>query len=113
MLRRGAERAALTTLKKAIIRGGLETLYLSAAHHLMRPLVGGIGVILTLHHVRPPRFDRFQPNRLLEVTPSFLDDVLGWLRRSRLDLISLDEMYRCLIAGNTRRRFVCITIDDG
>ena len=55
----------------------------SAAHHLMRPFVGGAGVILTLHHVRPPRFDRFQPNRLLEITPSFLDDVVRWLRRSR------------------------------
>jgi peptidoglycan/xylan/chitin deacetylase (PgdA/CDA1 family) len=100
-------------LKKTIIRSGLETLYFSAAHHLMRPFVGGVGVILTLHHVRPPRFDRFQPNRLLEVTPSFLDDVLGWLRRCRVDLISLDEMYRRLVEGDTRRRFVCVTIDDG
>src|SRR5262245_23988228 len=105
--------SALNGLKKTIIRSGLETLYFSAAHHLMRPFVGGIGVILTLHHVRPPRFDRFQPNRLLEVTPSFLDDVVGWLRRSRADLISLDEMYRRLVEGDTRRRFVCLTIDDG
>jgi peptidoglycan/xylan/chitin deacetylase (PgdA/CDA1 family) len=100
-------------LTKIIIRGGFETLYFSAAHHLMRPVVGGAGAILTLHHVRPPRADRFQPNRLLEVRPSFLDDVLRWLRRSRLDLISLDEMYRRLLEGNLRRRFVCMTIDDG
>jgi peptidoglycan/xylan/chitin deacetylase (PgdA/CDA1 family) len=103
----------LTGLKKTIIRGGLETLYFSAAHHLMRPFVGGVGVILTLHHVRPPRLDRFQPNRLLEVTPSFLDDVVRSLRRSRADLVSLDEMYRRLTAGEVRRRFVCVTIDDG
>jgi hypothetical protein len=31
------------TLKKTIIRGGLETLYFSGMHHLMRPLFGGVG----------------------------------------------------------------------
>jgi peptidoglycan/xylan/chitin deacetylase (PgdA/CDA1 family) len=103
----------LSGLKKTIIRSGLETLYYSAAHHVMRPFVGGLGVILTLHHVRPPRPDRFQPNRLLEVTPSFLDDVVRSLRRSRVDLISLDEMYRRLTTGKVGRRFVCVTIDDG
>jgi peptidoglycan/xylan/chitin deacetylase (PgdA/CDA1 family) len=103
----------LDGLKKTIIRGGLETLYFSAAHHVMRPFVGGLGVILTLHHVRPPRPDRFQPNRLLEVTPAFLDDVVRSLRRSRADLISLDEMHRRLTEGEVGRRFVCITIDDG
>jgi peptidoglycan/xylan/chitin deacetylase (PgdA/CDA1 family) len=103
----------LTGLKKAIIRTGLETLYFSAAHWVMRPFVAGVGVILTLHHVRPPRLDRFQPNRLLEVRPSFLEDVVRVLRRSQLDLVSLDEMHRRLIEGDFRRRFVCITIDDG
>ena len=106
----------MTGLKKTIIRGGLETLYFSAAHHFMRPFVAGVGVILTLHHVRPPRLDRFQPNRLLEVTPSFLEDVVRWLRRSTLDLISLDEVYRRFAEGlvfEGGRRFVCITIDDG
>src|SRR5260370_20399700 len=79
----------------------------------MRPFVAGLGVILTLHHVRPPRFDRFQPNRLLEIRPSFLDAVVRWLRRSRVDLVSLDEVYRRLTSGAAGRRFVCITIDDG
>jgi peptidoglycan/xylan/chitin deacetylase (PgdA/CDA1 family) len=103
----------LTGFKKTIIRSGLETLYFSGAHHLMRPFVGGIGVILTLHHVRPPRPDRFQPNRLLEVTPDFLDGVLGWLRRAGVDLVSLDEMWRRLTDGDFGRRFVSLTIDDG
>jgi peptidoglycan/xylan/chitin deacetylase (PgdA/CDA1 family) len=103
----------LTDLKKNIIRGGLETLYFSAAHHFMRPFVAGAGVIVTLHHVRPPRPDRFQPNRLLEVSPDFLDDVVSWLRRSGADLVSLDEMHRRLVTGDLRRRFVAMTIDDG
>ncbi len=103
----------MTELKKTVIRGGLETLYFSAAHVLMRPFVAGVGAILTLHHVRPPRPDQFQPNRLLEVSPSFLDDVVHYLRRADLDIVSLDEMYRRLTEQDFRRRFVCFTIDDG
>jgi peptidoglycan/xylan/chitin deacetylase (PgdA/CDA1 family) len=103
----------MSGLKKTIIRTGLETLYFSAAHLAMSPFVGGVGAILTLHHVRPPRRDGFQPNRLLEVTPDFLESVVRFLRRSRLDLVSLDEMHRRLSQGDFSRRFVCITIDDG
>ena len=103
----------MTGMKKTVIRTGLETLYFSGAHLVMRPYWGGVGAILTLHHVRPARPDRFQPNRLLEVTPAFLENVLRLLRRSGLDLVSLDEMHRRLIEGDFRRRFVCITIDDG
>ena len=44
-------------LKKIVLRGGMETLYFSGAHRLLRPLLGGVGAILTLHHVRPPRPD--------------------------------------------------------
>jgi peptidoglycan/xylan/chitin deacetylase (PgdA/CDA1 family) len=103
----------LAGLKKTIIRTGLETLYFSGLHHMMRPLVGGVGSILTLHHVRPPRSDAFQPNRLLEITPKFLERLLRRLKRSRIDVISLDEMHRRFIAGEFKRRFVCLTFDDG
>jgi hypothetical protein len=81
-------------LKQTIIRTGLETLYFSGMHHLMRPLFGGVGSILTFHHVRPPRPDAFQPNRLLEITPEFFEALLGRLKRRRIDVISLDEMHR-------------------
>jgi len=103
----------LAGLKKTIIRTGLESLYFMGAHHFMRPFVGGIGAILTLHHVRPPRPDAFQPNRLLEVTPVFFERLLRWLSRANIDVISLDEMHARLVGGHTKRRFVCITFDDG
>ena len=103
----------MANLKKTIIRGGLETLYFSGLHHWMRPLVGGVGVILTLHHVRPARRDGFQPNRLLEVTPAFLEGLLKRLKRMRIDVISLDEMHRRFIDNDFKRRFACITFDDG
>jgi peptidoglycan/xylan/chitin deacetylase (PgdA/CDA1 family) len=100
-------------LKPTIIRGGLESLYFSGAHYFLKSLVGGVGAILTLHHVRPPRPGRFQPNRLLEITPRFLTRVVKDLRQSELDLVSLDEMHRRLTEGDFSRRFVCLTFDDG
>jgi peptidoglycan/xylan/chitin deacetylase (PgdA/CDA1 family) len=103
----------LANLKKTVIRSGLETLYFSGMHHWLRPLVGGVGAILTLHHVRPTRPGRFQPNRLLEVTPDFLAGLLRRLARSRIDVVSLDEMHRRFIEGDFKRRFVCLTFDDG
>ena len=100
--------------KYQLVRAALNALYFSGAHSVLRPLLGGVGAILMLHHVRPARQDRFQPNHLLEVTPKFFERVIRRLRRSKLDLISLDEMHRRLTTGDfPRRRFVCVTFDDG
>jgi peptidoglycan/xylan/chitin deacetylase (PgdA/CDA1 family) len=104
----------LAGIKYQVFRAALNALYFSGAHTMLRPLTGGVGAILMLHHVRPPRHDRFQPNHLLEVTPKFFERVIRRLRRSRFDLISLDEMHRRLTTGDfPRRRFVCVTFDDG
>ena len=100
-------------LRYNLFRATLETLYFSGAHALLRPVLGGVGAILTLHHVRPARRDRFQPNRLLEVTPDYFERVIRRLRRSRIDLISLDEVHRRLREGDFPRRFVAVTFDDG
>jgi peptidoglycan/xylan/chitin deacetylase (PgdA/CDA1 family) len=100
-------------VRSTIIRTGLETLYFSGAHLLMRPFFAGVGAILMLHHVRPGRADEFQPNQLLEVTPEFLEQTLALLREQDIDIVSLDEMHRRLVQRDFRRRFACITLDDG
>jgi peptidoglycan/xylan/chitin deacetylase (PgdA/CDA1 family) len=100
-------------LKKTAVKTVLEGLYFSGAHRALRPWLGGVGAILMLHHVRPPRPDAFQPNRLLEVTPEFLDRVVASIRRARVDIVSLDEAHRRLVESDFRRRFVCLTLDDG
>lgn len=101
----------MASFKKTAIRTGLDVLYFSGLHHVMRPMVGGAGVILTLHHVRPRRRAQFQPNRSLEITPKYLDAVLTQLERWGFDIISLDEMYERLPAKTFHRRFVCFTFD--
>lgn len=100
-------------MKRAIIRSGLEALYFSGAHRLMEPFVGGVGAILVLHHVRPARSDGFQPNRLLEITPTFLEAVIARLKAKDVDFVTLDEVRRRLQEQDFRRRFVTFTFDDG
>jgi peptidoglycan/xylan/chitin deacetylase (PgdA/CDA1 family) len=100
-------------LRRVLIRSGLEGLYFTGAHRLLRGFLGGVGGILTLHHVRPPRSDAFQPNRLLEIAPAFLEQVITGLRASGVDIITLDEMRRRLLARDFGRRFVVFTFDDG
>src|SRR5262249_9984519 len=99
--------------KTALIRTGLEALYFSGSYRALQPLFGGVGAILTLHHVRPPRRDAFQPNHLLEVTPGFLEDAIAALRRAGIELVSLDEVRRRLEHRVFWRRFACLTFDDG
>ena len=100
-------------MRQAIIRAGMEALYCSGLHRLARGLLGGVGVILTLHHVRPARDEAFQPNRLLEVTPEFLEQVIVSLRESEIELVSLDEVHRRFVDRDFSRRFACVTLDDG
>lgn len=70
------------------------------------------GAILMLHRVRPASADPFQPNAFLEITPEFLDDVLGHLAAARIPVVSLDEAVERIGSANPGR-FVVITLDDG
>jgi peptidoglycan/xylan/chitin deacetylase (PgdA/CDA1 family) len=99
--------------RNTVIRAGLEALYFSGAHILLRPILAGVGAIFTLHHVRPRRDGEFQPNRHLEVTPQFLRATLEHLRAHDVEIITLDDMHRRLTRENFSRRFACFTFDDG
>jgi len=103
----------MARLGKTMIWAGLEALYFTGSHHLARPFLAGVGLILTFHHVKPARSDGFQPNRSLEITPDFLDETIGRVRAAGLDIISLDEAHRRLAAGDFSRRFAVLTFDDG
>ena len=100
-------------MRRLAVKIGLETLYFSGAHKLMRRFTGGVGAILMLHHVRPARRDEFQPNRVLEITPEFLTTMVRRLQRSGVDFVSLDEVHCRLTEQGFGRRFVAMTLDDG
>lgn len=100
-------------LRNNVIRAGLGALYFSGAHHLLRPLLSGVGAIFMLHHVRPAREGAFQPNRHLEVTPDFLRATLCHLRSREIDIVGMDELHERLVQGRFDRRFAAFTLDDG
>ncbi len=109
----GVGQPVMKQLRNNVIRAGLGALYFSGAHHLLRPLLSGVGAIFMLHHVRPAREGAFQPNRHLEVTPDFLRATLCHLRSREIDIVSMDELHDRLVQGRFDRRFAAFTLDDG
>ena len=103
----------MTGLKTALFKAGLEALYRTQSHRLMRPFTGGMGAILTLHHVRPKSAGEFAPNSLLEIAPAFLEQTIQSVRANGFDIISLDEACDRLTGGVRRAPFVVFTFDDG
>ncbi len=99
-------------VKTKVLKAAMSGLYHSGAHRLLAPYTQGTGLIFTLHQVRPEEDKAFAPNRILEVTPEFLDAVLDQVQEAGLDVVSLDEAMRRLKEGD-ERRFVCFTFDDG
>ena len=104
----------MTKVKTAMMKAAMAGLYHTGAHRLLAPYTQGVGVIFTLHHVRPEPAEPkpFSPNRILSITPEFLEAVLDQVEEAELDVVSLDEAVERLRSGDARR-FVCFTFDDG
>jgi peptidoglycan/xylan/chitin deacetylase (PgdA/CDA1 family) len=96
-----------------VMKAVLSTLHFSGADYMIAPLTRGIGAVFMLHQVRPEKPGKFEPNRILKVTPQFLEATLRQVRRSGFDVISLDEAHFRLIEGEYRNPFVCFTFEDG
>jgi len=99
-------------MKDFLIAAGMGAFRATRAHKLLDPLTGGLGAILMFHNVRPFAGGAFAPNRLLEITPEFLEETLRVLRTRGYDIIAIDEVPRRLAAPNGRR-FAALTFDDG
>jgi peptidoglycan/xylan/chitin deacetylase (PgdA/CDA1 family) len=96
-----------------LLKAGLSALHFSGADSVIAPFTRGIGAVFMLHHVNPEKPARFEPNRILRVTPQFLELVIRQVRRSGFEIVSLDEAHFRLIEGDYGRPFVCFTFDDG
>jgi peptidoglycan/xylan/chitin deacetylase (PgdA/CDA1 family) len=101
------------SLKHLVFRAGLGALSVSGAARLAAPVTRGVGAILMFHHVRPATPGAFQPNRILEIEPAFLDAVLGRVRERGYEFVAMDEVPARLSAGGTMKPFVALTFDDG
>ena len=96
-----------------LLKAALSTLHYSRADELMAPFTQGVGVIFMLHQVTPEQPADFEPNRILKITPDFLEDVIGQVQKAGFDIVSLDEASFRMGEGQFDRPFACFTFDDG
>ncbi len=103
--------------KHALLRAGLNMLHYSGLARMAAPLFAGVGAIFMLHHVRPmpSRQQGFAPNAGLDVSPQFLDAVIGYVRTRGFRLLSLEQAVEELKSGKAGQRapFAVFTLDDG
>lgn len=100
--------------RKLLIEAGFGVLGASGLHAAAAPLTRGLGAILTFHHVLPDLSDGFAPNRLLTITPDFLDQIIRRLRELGYRIVSMDDAVKHLAADPPPRdRIAVLTFDDG
>ena len=101
-------------MQRALQNAFYAALWGSGLDILLRPLMGGVGSILVFHRlvVEPPT-GSFGPSRSLSITADGFRELIAYLRKSRIEIVSLDEVLRRLQSGVTGRRFTCLTFDDG
>src|SRR5215212_3891082 len=102
----------VTFSRHDLFAAGFRAIAASRADRWLGPVARGAGVILTFHHVRPAAFGDFAPNRLLEITPDFLDLTLQTIRAKGFDIIPLDEV-PARIGRKDGPPFAVLTFDDG
>lgn len=100
------------SFRQSMIAAGFALFAATGLHRRTGGRFRGCGAILTFHRVRPADPPGFAPNRLLEITPVFLDRVLTLLRAGGLDLVTLDEAAARLASGE-EKPFAALTFDDG
>lgn len=105
-------------MQRALQNAFYTALWGSGLDLLLRPLMGGIGSILVFHRlVEDPPTGTFGPSRSLSITADGFRRLIGYLRKSGIEIVSLDEVLARLRNGgkgnNGGGRFTCLTFDDG
>jgi peptidoglycan/xylan/chitin deacetylase (PgdA/CDA1 family) len=100
-------------LKHLVFRSGLSILGKTGVAAAMAQRTRGLGAVLMFHHVRPSQPKGFDPHRILEITPEFLDRVLGHVRNQGYDIIPIDAMAERIRSPQPGKPFVVLTFDDG
>ena len=99
--------------KHRVFATGFRTLQALGADRWLTPAARGLGLILTFHHVSPDPVPAFAPNRLLGITPDFLDQTFRALDARGFDVIGLDAVPERLAEPDYGPPFAVLTFDDG
>ena len=98
--------------RDTMISAGFATFRATSLHRLLAPVTRGRGAILMFHHICPPDTRSFAPNRLLEITPQFLSEVIALVRLRGFEIVTMDEALLRL-ADNNSHPFAVLSFDDG
>ncbi len=96
-----------------LFKAALTALHYTGAGQALAPWTRGVGTIFMLHQVGDASDGECDPNRILRITPEFLEKTIAEVRKSGFDLVSLDEVHRRLAERDFSRRFAAFTLDDG
>jgi peptidoglycan/xylan/chitin deacetylase (PgdA/CDA1 family) len=102
-----------TRNRHRLLQAGFELVSATRADRWLAPAARGLGVILTFHHVSPEPPAPFAPNRILTITPDFLDLTLTSLRARGYSLVPLDAVPDRLAHPDPDAPFAVLTFDDG
>ena len=95
------------------MRLGLSAIGRSGLAGALKPMLGGVGAVLMLHHVgnRAPSY--FGGNDHLSIKPEFLTQMLDEFRHECIDIVTLEEAIRRISTTSQTAPFVALTFDDG
>ncbi|WP_419913680.1 polysaccharide deacetylase family protein [Hoeflea sp.] len=96
-------------LRKIVFKG----LAASRLPQMLRPLLGGEGVVLMAHRVTAAPGTIYGFNSNLVVHPAFLDELVAEMKTQGFDFVSLDDAVVRIGKGGKGGRFAAITLDDG
>ncbi len=103
----------MSKLKYSSVRLALHMMHVAGFQHMGGNWSRGLGVILTMHHVRPATHQAFAPSAILEITPEFLDEVLTYLKEQNYEIIAMSDLPGRVRQSWTGRPFAALTFDDG
>lgn len=95
------------------ISAAMEAMHRSRLTRLAPEGLRGRGVVFTLHHIRPFDPTSFHASAHLEITPAFLDALIGHVKKLGYEPIALTDVPARLAAPPGAPRFVAFTMDDG
>ncbi len=101
-------------LTTKLLKATLHAIYHTRLDEFLAPVTRGAGVVFMLHNVRPEAPPAFSPNRILSITPDFLELVVDQVTARGFDIVTMDEAHARMISSRSHDRpYAVFTFDDG